>query len=111
METFIDGVTVLSETEICQTPIVIVVACLTISCIVIILTGIFTRENPLAGFGITIILCLMSAAICSAKREPTGEYEYKVTIDDRVSMNDFYEHYEIKSQEGKIYTIELKDVE
>lgn len=55
METFIDGVTVLSETEICRTPIEIVVACLTISCIVIILTAIFTRENPLAGFGITIM--------------------------------------------------------
>lgn len=108
LETFIDGVTVLSETEIYRTPIWIVVACLVISCIAIILTAIFTDEDSLATLVITIVFTLISASIVFAKREPTGEYEYKVTIDDRVSMNDFYEHYEIKSQEGKIYTITRK---
>lgn len=39
----------------------------------------------------------------------TGRYEYKVTIDDSVSMVEFLEKYEIVSQEGKIYTI--RDVE
>jgi uncharacterized membrane protein YeaQ/YmgE (transglycosylase-associated protein family) len=35
--------------------------------------------------------------------------EYKVTISDEVSMNDFYEKYEIISQEGKIYTIRERE--
>lgn len=84
METFIDGVTVLSETEICRTPIMIVVACLATLCIAIILTAIFTEEDFLATIGIATVFALMSAAILFAKREPTGEYEYKVTIDDSV---------------------------
>lgn len=33
------------------------------------------------------------------------EKEYKVTIDESVSMVDFYEKYEIISVEGKIYTV------
>ena len=31
--------------------------------------------------------------------------EYKVTIDDSVSMNEFLDKYEILDQEGKIYTV------
>ena len=33
------------------------------------------------------------------------EIQYKVTISDEVSMNDFLERYEIVDQEGKIYTV------
>ena len=33
------------------------------------------------------------------------ENQYKVTITDEVSMNDFLDRYEIISQEGKIYTV------
>lgn len=32
--------------------------------------------------------------------------QYKVTISDEVSMNDFMERYEIINQEGKIYTVQ-----
>ena len=31
--------------------------------------------------------------------------EYKVIIDDSVSLNDFYEKYEVIGQEGEIYTV------
>ena len=43
--------------------------------------------------------------------EPT-EYEtqYKVTIDDSVSMNEFIEKYEIIDQEGKIYTVREREL-
>ena len=33
------------------------------------------------------------------------ETQYKVTISDEVSMNDFLSRYEIIDQEGKIYTV------
>lgn len=35
--------------------------------------------------------------------------EYKVTISDEVSMNKFYEKYEVLDQEGKIYTVRERE--
>ena len=37
--------------------------------------------------------------------------QYKVIIDDSVSLNEFNEKYDIIEQEGEIYTIILKDME
>lgn len=34
--------------------------------------------------------------------------EYKVTISDEVSMTEFYEHYKVISQDGKIFTVREK---
>lgn len=40
------------------------------------------------------------------KGEPTAyEIQYKVIIEDTVSMNEFYEHYEVIDQEGEIFTV------
>ena len=36
------------------------------------------------------------------------ENEYKVTISDEVSLNEFYERYEVIKQEGKIFTVREK---
>lgn len=36
------------------------------------------------------------------------ETQYKVTISDEVSLNDFYEHYEVIDQDGKIFTVREK---
>ena len=35
--------------------------------------------------------------------------EYKVIIDDSVSMNEFLDKYEILDQEGKIYTVKERE--
>ena len=35
--------------------------------------------------------------------------EYKVTVDDSVSMNEFLDKYKILDQEGKIYTVKEKE--
>lgn len=37
------------------------------------------------------------------------EIQYKVTLSDEVSLNNFLERYEILEQEGKIYTIVEKE--
>lgn len=39
-----------------------------------------------------------------------AEYEthYKVVISDEVSMTEFYEHYEVIDQDGKIFTVREK---
>ena len=41
----------------------------------------------------------------------TYKTQYKVTISDEVSMNEFLEKYEIIDQEGKIFTIRERSVE
>ena len=35
--------------------------------------------------------------------------EYKVAVDDSVSMNEFLDKYEILDQEGKIYTVKERE--
>ena len=59
------------------------------------------------------ILCgVFFGLLCSNIFYPNPtEYEtqYKVTIDDSVSMNDFNEKYEIVDQDGRIYTVREKE--
>lgn len=53
------------------------------------------------------LLGAMSGAIFEI---PTAyETEYKVTISDEVSMNDFYERYEVIDQDGKIFTVRERE--
>ena len=63
------------------------------------------------------VICLALTAIiwgallyCSLEPNKTdiSHIEYKVTIDDSVSMTKFMDKYEIIDQEGKIYTVKEK---
>lgn len=40
----------------------------------------------------------------------TGRYRYEVTIDDTVSFNELQEKYDVIEQNGKIWTLEDKEV-
>ena len=57
---------------------------------------IFLSLLVLSYIGIAIV-CICDDIILT---KPTGEYEYKVTINDSVSMNEFQERYEIVDVEG-----------
>ena len=46
-------------------------------------------------------------AVCTLPDE--YETQYKVTISDEVSMNEFLKRYEIVDQEGKIYTVRERE--
>lgn len=46
---------------------------------------------------------------CIAPLEQHQVTRYEIIIDDTVSMNEFYEKYEIIDKEGKIYTVEEKE--
>ena len=46
---------------------------------------------------------------CTTGEPIEYETQYKVVIDDSVSMNEFTEKYEIIDQEGKIYTVREKE--
>lgn len=54
---------------------------------------------------IVSVITIYSGAIVP---EDGDTIRYKVTIDADVSMTEFYEKYEIISQDGKIFTVEEK---
>ncbi len=58
---------------------------------------------------IAFLLCTLFFGCLGIGEYETGEYEYKVTIDDSVSMNEFLDKYEILDQEGKIYTVKERE--
>ena len=61
-----------------------------------------------------ILLILGTIGLVYAKtigEKPTGKYQYQVTIDNSVTMSEFYDKYEVIEVEGKIYTIREKDGE
>ncbi len=61
-----------------------------------------------AGF-LVFIICAAIFGVGGFGECETGEYKYKVTIDDSVSMNEFLDKYEILDQEGKIYTVKERE--
>ena len=63
-------------------------------------------QRVLVGFGLGFVLAFLLGGVAFQNNKPI-EYEtqYKVTISNEVSMNEFLERYEIIEQEGKIYTV------
>lgn len=61
----------------------------------------------IVGFFIGSFLSVLIGGFCETPTEYTNEY--KVTISDEVSMNDFLTKYEIIDQEGKIYTVRERE--
>ena len=63
------------------------------------------------------LICLVLAVGCfivtlladTDNKHDVNYIEYKVTIDDSVSMNEFLDKYEILDQEGKIYTVKERE--
>lgn len=65
-----------------------------------------------AGIIVTVFaaVCFVSAIFGVITDDNNPHYiEYKVTIDDSVSMNEFLDKYEILDQEGKIYTVKERE--
>lgn len=61
---------------------------------------------------VTIIVGLITGVMFEiAVAVPTDRYEYKVLIDDSVSMTEFHERYDLISVNGQIYTIRDKEVD
>jgi hypothetical protein len=57
---------------------------------------------------LAIIFCVLGFICIDHANEPPTTV-YKVTIDESVSMVEFYERYEILDQEGLIFTITEKE--
>ena len=59
--------------------------------------------------GLTIAFLILVGFGSNENKTDINHIEYKVTIDDSVSMNEFLDKYEILDQEGKIYTVKEKE--
>ena len=59
--------------------------------------------------GFLILGGVVGAAFGDACDIPVAyETQYQITISDEVSMAEFYEHYEVIEQDGKIFTVREK---
>ena len=84
--------------------------------IILGLVGLFYGEYELKNFFIGLAIGAtvgIMVGVLPASFTKPGEYEtqYKITISDKVFMNDLLERYEIIDQEGKIYTVRERVVE
>lgn len=119
----LEGINILNQTEIMESPLwfSVVIIVLFIVSLISLIVGIidaikdFSNGHTWIFIIITTIayiaILIMGNAGSNVLTEPTGRYEYQVTIDDSVSMNEFLEEYEIIKVDGKIYTIRDKETE
>lgn len=115
-----NGVEILSsetiyETDISVWPLIVFpIIGLLIGLILSIVTWVkdgFDGELVLLTIWLTIACFVLGFVLTTATEHETDTIdciEYKVTIDDSVSMNEFLDKYEIIDQEGKIYTVKEK---
>ena len=83
-----------------------------------IIVGILVGASDDWRLGVTIFLIVFITGSvsfgtlvgCTTGEPIEYETQYKVVIDDSVSMNDFIEKYEIIDQDGKIYTVREKEI-
>lgn len=123
-----DGVTILSEMSVRGADLsrvifgVIMVITLSVGCIMFIvnLWGKYdtcykptTSDKFFTIFGIiyamSFYLFLMLFPISAFVEYGTFHTEYVVEINDSVGFNEFYNHYDIISQDGDIYTVREVD--
>ena len=108
-----EGLTVLS-TEVQDPSIFYLILILPlIGFVVMVFLTIICMCDDLIGPSILCIiavLCFMLIGFfCVDKANDPPTTVYKVTIDDTVSMVEFYERYEVLDQEGLIFTITEKE--
>lgn len=72
----------------------------------------YTKYPAIGVVCLVLAACLWGGLLYFALTPNTNDpnhIEYKVTIDDSVSMNEFLDKYEILDQEGKIYTVKERE--
>lgn len=77
--------------------------------IYVVIIGIFESSLSTATIGLVFvgIAAFLSWVVIDETINPSSTY--KVLVSDAVSLNEFYNNYEILGVDGKIYTIEIKD--
>lgn len=106
----IEGITVLSQSQLTDPNITVFVIVFMIVTVLSIILGLICNNLSVALI-VIIIGTILSAYVSSTYGEPNGKYKYKVLIDDSVSVNQLLEKYEIVTHEGSVYTITDKERE
>ena len=117
----LEGIEILNKVEIMESPMWISVVGL-VFCVLFFISFMAAimdafkdfSDGHLWIFALGIVISYITIIIMSnvnkqLKTEPTGQYEYQVTIDDSVSINELLEKYEIVEVNGKIYIIREKE--
>lgn len=113
----IEGIEILSKTEIMTSPDWLVWAAI-FGAFGIVLIGfvvsiLFQADDRPSAF-ITGLIALAYAIIMVgvfSNSEPTGRYKYEATIDETVNFTELYERYDVVDQRGQIYILEDKNTE
>ena len=107
-----DGITILSTTEkvLNRAPgwswVAFGILVFGIACIVV---GVYLDVLPLFCLGCCCFVFCIHIFLRAKADPPTTVY--KVTIDDNVSLQDFYNYYDILEIDGKIYSIIEKEAD
>ena len=110
----IDGITVLSTSELVTVNIGCFIFAIIGACVFGTGLFIFAESNDFvigSIVGIIGVLMITFTIISGNLTKTTGEYEYKVTISDEVNFVEFNNKYEIVDQDGLIYTIREKEID
>jgi len=89
---------------------IIITTILVIVGVISIIYGIQEYEEGATALGIVAIVIAIIITIATLIHEVNRTYpQYQVTITEKTNMKEFYEKYDIISQEGLIFTIRDKD--
>ena len=107
-----EGIEVLNKIEITSAPTWLLILTIAIAVIEIFLAIVQSllpdKEYLIVITMIFLVLSFTGILSTAIIQEPTGEYEYEVTIDDNVNLKEFISKYEIIRQKEKIYVIKEK---
>lgn len=103
----IDGVTVLSESVRHTTDSIWFWGILTVVGAMIAVLVVHLKELEFEGFVAMLAVCgvFIIITFCIWKATSYEYMEYKVTVSDTVSFNEFNDRYSVVSRDGNIFTI------
>ena len=113
------GIEILSKTEIFKMPELILDNCrksLLIAAILAIALVIYVLKNNwnyisfLLGDAVMIFILITMYHLAKFDSEFTGRYRYECKINDSVSFNEINDKYDIIEQNGKIIILEDKEI-
>lgn len=106
-----EGITILATNSVYMEPVLWTTLCIVYGALCSFAFIIFAIEAHSHSYVFVLIavaslfLSFFGWKVAVKQTSVFSHYEYKVLIDDSVSLNEFNEKYEILDQEGQIYTV------
>ena len=102
----LNGIIVLNQTPITNLTLLggIIIISIAFSGFIFLLSALL-QEIKLVLISIIVGILLIISFFNAPVTKPTGRYEYKVTLSEKVNALEFYSKYEIVEKDGEIFTI------